>query len=74
MNRYDVNNDDWTGYAIFKDGAPFQAMYRIHGPSPSGLDLMHCWLRPVDGDPPPHIVRFLCACFLSEMIDEARLT
>lgn len=70
MTRYDTTGA-YTGYAIFKDGVPFQAAYRLYQPPRrDGLDNLVCWLLPVDGPMPFDIARFVMVCFAREITQE----
>ena len=71
--RYDVNTDAFKGYAIFRDGVPFQAAYRLHGLSMRrGEDNLIAWLR-TDAEPhmPGNIATFILCAFYKECLTEA---
>lgn len=47
--RVDVSTNEYTGFVIFDDCGPFQAMYRRFGFNRVGNDNGVYWLRTIDG-------------------------
>jgi len=66
--RVDVSTNEYTGFVIFDDRGPFQAMYRRFGFNRIGNDNGVYWLRTVSGPLTDDFIAFI------DYVNEQRLT
>jgi len=69
MTRIDIATNEWTGFVIFDDCGPFQAMYRRYGFVRYGNHNGVYWLRTVDKELTADFVAFID--YVNEMRNKA---